>query len=71
MSVRLGGFVVALLAGTAGAADTGLEAKAVALNKKLLNLDAHSDVLIDSTPERYWGPDHSSRTDLAWKECGL
>jgi membrane dipeptidase len=65
MSVRLSGFALALLAGAAGAADTGLDAKAVALNKKLLNLDAHSDVLVDSTPEQYWGPDHSSRTDLA------
>ena len=70
MSVRLSGFALALLAGAAGAADTGLDAKAVALNKKLLNLDAHSDVLIDSTPAQYWGPDHSSRTDLAKLRAG-
>jgi len=68
MSIRLSGFALALLAGTAGAADTS--AQAVALNKKLLNLDAHSDVLIDSTPERYWGPGHSSRTDLAKLRAG-
>ncbi|MEJ0038707.1 MAG: dipeptidase [Gammaproteobacteria bacterium] len=70
MSVRFGGFALALLAATAGAADTSLDAKAIALNKKLLNLDSHSDVLIDSTPERYWGPDHSSRTDLAKLRAG-
>jgi membrane dipeptidase len=52
------------LAVTSAATDP-LDAKAKALNRKLLNLDAHTDVLIESTPERYWGPDHTSRTDLA------
>ena len=54
-----------LLAGTAPAAsDAELDAQAKALNKKILNLDSHADVLIAATPERYWGPGHSSRTDV-------
>jgi membrane dipeptidase len=54
-----------LLTATSGAAtNTDLDAQALALNKKLLNLDAHTDVLIESTPERYWAPGHTSRTDL-------
>ena len=70
---RAAGFasvLLPLLVSTAGAADTDLDAKAVALNKKLLNLDAHTDVLIASTPERYWGPDHSSRTGLEKLRAG-
>ncbi len=55
----------ALLSVAAGAAtDAELDARAAALNKKLLNVDTHSDVLIPSTPERYWGPGHSSRTSV-------
>lgn len=69
MSKRLivGAVVSALLPlFSAGAAtDADLDARATALNKKLLNLDAHTDVLLSSTPERYWGPDHTSRTDVA------
>jgi len=47
-----------------GVASDPLDARARALNRKLLNLDAHTDVLIESTPERYWAPGHTSRTDL-------
>jgi len=58
---------VLLLAAGAGVAatDAELDARARALNQKQLNLDAHADVLIPSTPERYWGPGHTSRTDVA------
>jgi membrane dipeptidase len=41
-----------------------LDARAQELHRKILNLDAHADVLIPSTPERYWGPGRTSRTDL-------
>ncbi|MEJ1964129.1 MAG: dipeptidase [Gammaproteobacteria bacterium] len=66
LKVVAGVLLPLLLAGTSSAAtDAELDARAQALNRKLLNVDAHSDVLIDSTPERYWGPGHSSRTDVA------
>jgi membrane dipeptidase len=58
------GALFPFMAATAGAATDPLEARAQALNRKLLNLDAHTDVLIESTPERYWGPGRTSRTDL-------
>jgi len=54
-----------LIAGASTTSDADVAAKARALNQKLLNVDAHTDVLIDSTPERYWAPGHGSRTDLA------
>jgi membrane dipeptidase len=60
----IAGAALSLIA-AAGAATDALDARAQALNRKLLNLDAHTDVLIESTPERYWGPGHTSRTDLA------
>lgn len=47
------------------ASDAELDARAKALNKKILNLDAHTDVLLESTPERYWAPGHTSRADVA------
>lgn len=53
------------VAAVANAAGGEPDAKALALNKKLLNLDAHTDVLIESTPERYWAEGHTSRTDLS------
>jgi membrane dipeptidase len=53
-----------LTVGASTATDSALDAQAQALNKKLLNLDAHTDVLLESTPERYWGAGHTSRTDL-------
>jgi membrane dipeptidase len=58
------GAVLPLLAATSFATSDALDAKAQALNRKLLNIDAHTDVLIESTPERYWAPGHTSRTDL-------
>jgi len=60
-----------LFAGLASAAtDAELDAKAQALNRKQLNLDAHTDVLIASTPERYWAPGHGSRTEVAKLTAG-
>ena len=62
----LAGGMLTLLAGvTHASSDADLRTKAEALNKKQLNVDAHTDVLIDGTPERYWAPNHGSRTDLA------
>ena len=52
-------------AAASAATDAELDAKAQALNRKLLNIDAHTDVLIESTPERYWAPGHTSRTEVA------
>jgi membrane dipeptidase len=52
------------MATVAAGAETALDARALALNKKILNIDAHTDVLIESTPERYWAPGHTSRTDV-------
>lgn len=62
--------VTAVLLATAigashAATDAELDAKARSLNQRLLNIDAHTDVLIESTPERYWAPGHGSRTDVA------
>jgi membrane dipeptidase len=60
-----------LIASVSGAAsDADLAAKAAALNARQLNLDAHTDVLIDATPERYWAPGHGSRTDVAKLTAG-
>ncbi|HEY8509760.1 MAG TPA: membrane dipeptidase, partial [Steroidobacteraceae bacterium] len=55
--------VSAAIAGGA-AQHSDLDARAQELHKKILNLDAHADVLIPSTPDRYWGPGRTSRTDV-------
>ncbi len=54
----------------AAATDADLDARAIALNKKLLNVDTHADVLIPATPERYWAPGHTSRTEVAKLDKG-
>lgn len=59
--------VVGLLgaaAATAAATSAEVNARAQAVNRKILNLDAHADVLLPSTPRRYWGAGHTSRTAL-------
>ncbi|MEJ0084544.1 MAG: membrane dipeptidase [Pseudomonadota bacterium] len=63
-SARLVSIAVSALLGVASADSDTLDVQALALNKKLLNVDAHTDVLIASTPERYWAPGHGSRTSV-------
>ena len=70
-STILAGALLPLLSAAAFAAtDAELDARAQALNRKLLNIDAHTDVLIEGTPERYWAPGHTSRTDVALLQKG-
>jgi membrane dipeptidase len=65
LSAPMGTLLLSLTAlGNSAAPSSDLDARAQALNEKILNLDAHTDVLLESTPERYWGPGHSSRTDV-------
>jgi len=70
-STILAGALLPLLSAAAFAAtDAELDARAQALNRKLLNIDAHTDVLVEGTPERYWAPGHTSRTDVALLQKG-
>jgi membrane dipeptidase len=53
-----------LLASAVHAQSSG-QTDAAAIHQRVLILDSHADVLLPSTPKRYYLPDGSSRVDLA------
>ncbi|HEY0340845.1 MAG TPA: dipeptidase [Steroidobacteraceae bacterium] len=56
--------VVAAAAAGAPAADAELDAKARAIDARILKIDAHTDVLLPGASELNYAPGHTSRTDL-------
>jgi membrane dipeptidase len=59
--------VVLLFAATANAtpaSDAALDAKARAIDARVLKIDAHTDVLLPGASELNYAPGHTSRTDL-------
>ena len=44
--------------------EAGLRQRAEAINQRILNVDAHVDVLVASTGAQYYAPGHTSRSDL-------
>lgn len=60
---RLALLLGALLTSAAAAQSPGTEASA-ALHNRVLVLDSHADVLLETTPPRYYLPDGGSRVDL-------
>ena len=45
-------------------AQTDIDAQARAIHQRVLAVDSHVDVLLPSTPETYYAPGHSSRSDV-------
>jgi membrane dipeptidase len=41
-----------------------IDARARAIHQRIVAIDSHVDVLLPSTPEQYFTPGHSSRSDL-------
>ncbi len=72
----IGQWKAALLAGalfatpTIALAQTPTDAEAAAIHDRILVLDSHADVLLRSTPKRYYLPDGGSRADLPHLEKG-
>ena len=60
----------AALLAQGGSSDAQLDARARAIHDKVLKLDAHTDVLLPSTPKRYWQEDGKSFTDVAKLDRG-
>src|SRR6218665_181304 len=71
-----GRWKAALLAGTLFAmpaiaqAQAPTDAEAAAIHDRILVLDSHADVLLPSTPKRYYLPDGGSRAALPHLEKG-
>jgi membrane dipeptidase len=62
-------FLAASLAASAACAaaslsDADIDAKARAIDARILKIDAHTDVLLPGAPELNYAPGHTSRTDL-------
>src|ERR1700710_946640 len=53
-----------------GSSEAQIETRARAIHDKVLKLDAHTDVLLPSTPKRYWQEDGTSFTDVAKLDRG-
>ena len=53
---------MAVLANTPS--DKEVDERARAIHQRVLTLDSHVDVLLPSTPERYYAQGHKSRADL-------
>ena len=45
-------------------ADSKIDQRAQAIHQHVIVIDSHVDVLLPSTPERYYAPGHTSRADL-------
>lgn len=47
-----------------GTAPADLDRRAEEIHRRILVIDAHADVLLPDTPEQYYGPGRTSRTDV-------
>ena len=50
--------------------DGKIDQKAQAIHQHVITIDSHVDVLLPSTPERYYAPGHTSQADLAKLQQG-
>ncbi len=60
----LGMLLFAATADATPASDAELDAKARAIDARVLKIDAHTDVLLPGASELNYAPGHTSRTDL-------
>jgi membrane dipeptidase len=57
-------FLASVAHAAAPLSDAELDAKARAIDARILKIDAHTDVLLPGAPELNYAPGHTSRTDL-------
>lgn len=58
------------VAQSSNASEAALDARAKAIHQRVLTFDSHADVLLPSTPKRYWDKDGTSAIDLAKLQAG-